>query len=333
MRRDTSFEEGRERLGLRVGFQERGEPTMSDWRERLKADPRGTVLELLERFAAGRGADPEVEDLFWRAFADHGTPEEIARGVLGRLRVGGEEGLLGLLDLDREHRVRLRGRLRMAAADALAAFVRDPEERATIEAHPARLPEAAFERRGRPREAAALYALEHDRLVPDDGAEEAGAGSAEELLGRAALRYALARVLRRIEGEAERALAVMESVVALLEEGAAAGEPAPVVEEGSLPWRLSFHAREWLGLRHYEAGRYRRAVGEFLRAAESAPDTDLELAARIFAANALIRSGRQEEARSLLDGLRERTAGGSRDLSEEWDVLWRRLLDERGEEE
>lgn len=307
---------------------------MSDWRERLKADPRGTVVELLERFAAGRGADPEVEDLFWRAFADHGTPEEIARGVLGRLRVGGEGGgLLGLLDLDREHRVRLRGRLRLTAADALAAFVRDPEERATIEAHPARLPEAAFERRGRPREAAALYALEHDRLVPDDGAEEAGAGSAEELLGRAALRYALARGLRRIDGEAARALAVMESVVALLEEGAAAGEPAPAAEEGSLPWRLSFHAREWLGLRHYEAGRYRQAVGEFLRAAESAPDTDLELAARIFAANALIRSGRQDEARSLLDGLRERTAGGSGDLSAEWDALWRRLLDDPPEEQ
>lgn len=319
---------------------------MSDWRERLKTDPRGTVVELLERFAGGRGADPEVEDLFWRGLADHGTPEEIARGVLGRLRVGrepgpGPSGVLHLLDLDREHRVRLRGRLHLAAAEALAGFVRDPEERARIEAHPARLPEAALERKGRPREAAALYALEHDRLAAEDGPEaDAVAEPAEALLGRAALRYALARALHRAghrdAGEAERALAVMESVLGLLAlvgDDPGAGEPVADGGEGSLPWRLSFHAREWLGLRHYEAGRYREAVGEFLRAAEAAPETDLELAAHIFAANALLRAGRKAEARSLLDGLRERVAGMSRDVSEEWDALWRRLLDDRNDEE
>lgn len=308
---------------------------MADWRERLKSDPRGTVAELLERFAARRGADPEVEDLCWRALADHATPEELARAVLGRLRVGEEALTLSeeaprlppLLDLDREHRIRVRGRLRLAAADALAGFVRDPEERARIEAHPARLPEAAFERRGRPREAAALYALEHDQLPKD---------AAEPLLG-AALRYPLARALFRVGGrveggighERERAAAVMTSVLALLE-APPAGAPEA---ERSLAGRLTFHTREWLGLRHYEAGRYREAVGEFLRAAEAAPDTDLELAARIFAANALIRAGHQDEARQLLDAVRERSPGMSPDVSEEWDTVWRRLLEARGEED
>jgi tetratricopeptide (TPR) repeat protein len=240
-----------------------------------------------------------------------------------------EEGprLPPLLDLDREHRIRVRGRLRLAAADALAGFVRDPEERSRIEAHPVRLPEAAFERRGRPREAAALYALEHDQLPKD---------AAEPLLG-AALRYPLARALFRVGGRIEagighetaRAAAVMTSVLALLEPPAAGAPEA----ERSLAGRLSFHAREWLGLRHYEAGRYREAVGEFLRAAEAAPDTDLELAARIFAANALIRAGDQDEARKLLDGVRERAAGMSRDVSEEWDAVWRRLLEARPDEE
>jgi len=307
---------------------------MADWRDRLKSDPRGTVAELLSRFAARRGPDPEVEDLCWRALADHATPEELAQGVLGRLRVGAdalaprEEAprLPPLLDLDREHRIRVRGRLRLAAADALAGFVRDPEERARIEAHPVRLPEAALERRGRPREAAALYALEHDQLPKD---------AAEPLLG-AALRYPLARALFRVAGraeggsghEGERAAAVMASVLALLE----APPPDAPEAERSLAGRLSFHAREWLGLRHYEAARYREAVWEFLRAAEAAPDTDLELAARIFAANALIRAGRHDEARELLDGLRERAVGVSPDVSEEWDAVWRRLLEARGEE-
>lgn len=208
--------------------------------------------------------------------------------------------------------------------------MRDPDEREPIEGHPVRLPEAAFERRGRPREAAALYALEHDQLPRD---------AAEPLLG-AALRYPLARALYRIErrvegrleseGEGDRAAAVMESVLALLGDPPAAGAPQA---EAAVTGRLTFHAREWLGLRHYEAGRYRAAVAEFLRAAEAAPDTDLELAARIFAANALIRGGRQDEARDLLDSVRDRAAWVSRDVSEEWDALWRTLLDDRPEDD
>ncbi|HUP42340.1 MAG TPA: hypothetical protein VM599_03945, partial [Thermoanaerobaculia bacterium] len=77
----------------------------------------------------------------------------------------------------------------------------------------------------------------------------------------------------------------------------------------------------------YEAGRYREAVREFLRAAEAAPDTDLEQAAGVFAANALIRDGRPEEAHRLLDSLRDRATQMSADLAEEWDALLRQLTE------
>jgi tetratricopeptide (TPR) repeat protein len=299
---------------------------LADWRARLRDDPRGTVAELARHLAAERCPDPEVEDLFWRAFADYGPPAELARAVLGRLRIEppGEQPRADpeLLDLDREHRVRVLGTLRLAAAEALAAVVRDPAERERIVNHPALLPDVALGRRGRPAEAAALYALEHDLLSPSPEAREA-AGA--EPLARAALRYQLARALHRVPGEAERAVAAMAAVVR------DAAETPPAAEDpaagASLSLRLSFHAREWLGLRHYEAGRYREAVREFLRAAEAAPDTDLEQAAGVFAANALIRDGRPEEAHRLLDSLRDRATQVSADLTQEWDALLRQLTE------
>lgn len=297
---------------------------LADWRARLRDDPRRTVAELARRYAAARCPDAEVEDLLWRAFADYGPPADLARAVLGRLRVEppAEDAREGpeLLDLDREHRVRVLGTLRLAAAEALAAVVRDPAERERIVNHPALLPDVAFGRRGRPAEAAALYALEHDLLSP---APEAREPAGAEPLARAALRYQLARALHRVPGEAERAVAVMAAVVR------DAAETPPAAEDqaagASLSLRLSFHAREWLGLRHYEAGRYREAVREFLRAAEAAPDTDLEQAAGVFAANALIRDGRPEEAHRLLDSLRDRAWQGGPDAAEEWEALLRRL--------
>lgn len=325
--------------------------SLDEWRERLRTDPRGTVAELLEGFAHRRSDKPEVEDFFWRVLADHGTPGELVEAVLGRLRAPAAEarplvvelGVLeprepaGLLDLDREHRVRLRGRLRVVATELLAGFLRDPELREAIAADPVRLPETAFSRRRRWVEAAALFALEHDHL-PRRG-EEA------DRLARASLRYALARALHRVEGHGERALRLMESVLALashaLEGGADPGGGAPSARsegDGGRTWisfaaRLAFHAREWLGLRHYEAGRYPEAEREFRAAAQAAPETDLALAAWTFAANALFRDGRSAEAREILHSLKPHVPEMTHDVSEEWEELRRRLLEDLGEDE
>lgn len=307
--------------------------SLDDWRIRLRTDPRGTVAELLEAFARRRSEAPEVEDFFWRVLADQGTAPELAMAVLGRLRLGEAApapepdaaeptAVERLLDLDREHRVRVRGRLRMIAAEALAELVHDPEMVETIAADPVRLPEAAFVRRRRWAEAAALFAMEHDHLPPRD--------DTPERLARASLRYALARALHRVEGEAGRALRVMES--ALGRATAEAGEPgAPTWR--SFAARLAFHAREWIGLRHYEAGRYTAAEAEFRAAAEAAPDTDLALAARMFAANAMIRDGRQAEARQVLDSLDPRLVDMGDDAAEQWEELRRRLVEGIGEDE
>jgi len=305
--------------------------TLEDWRKRLRADPRATLAELAQSLIESRAGEPGLEELFWRALADYGTPEELARAVVGRLRIGPAAPSAEapeLLDLDHEHRVRVHGQLRLAAAESLAGIVRDRAERERIEAHPALLPEVALERRGRLAEAAALYALEHD-LLPSRSRTRPG--TAAEPLARAALCYQLARALHRVGDEGARALAAMEGVLALVEE--ARGRAGEDEEAASLPLRLSYHAREWLGLRHYEGGRYRDAVRQFLRAAEAAPDTDLELAAGIFAANALIRDRRQAEARRLLDSLRERVSRVGSDLSEEWEAQLRKLTEAGPEED
>lgn len=314
--------------------------SLDDWRERLRTDPRGTVAELLELFAERRSPVPGVEDFFGRVLADHATPPELVRGVVARVRAPVDaEPALGIepsepgapeaeppgrvLDLDREHRVRLRGRLRVIATELVVHHVRDPGAHGAIAADPMRLAEVAFVHRRRWEDAAALFALEHDHLQ--------GGEHAQALLARASLRYSLARALHRVKGHEERAVRVMEAAV-VLAEGAGTGA------EGAATWRvfatrLAFHAREWLGLRHYEAGLYRAAEREFLAAVEAAPDTDLALAARRFAANALIRDGRQAEAREIPTGFDPGAAASDEEVSVRWEELRRRLLEGPGEDD
>lgn len=298
--------------------------TVSDWKERLGADPEGTLAELTDRLGWERSPDPEVEDLYWRALVDYGGGPEMTAALLARLRPGSRTTIL---DLDREHRTRCHGRLRVEAAEALAAFRLEPDERARIAAHPLRLPETVYERRGRPAEAAALYALEHDRL----GERRDAFGA----LARAALRYKLARALHRAEtipGAAETARAIMESALRRVEEAAAA-EPAAQRGRPAMALRLRFHAHEWLGLRHSEAGRYAEAEESFLRAAALMPDSEAGVAVLTFAANALLRQGKRREARRLLDSLQGRMeAVGDRAVTAEWEALYRRLEEELGEE-
>ncbi len=295
--------------------------TLTDWRVRLRTDPEGTVTELVSRFGPRRSVAPEVESLFWRVVVDLACPGDLARALLGRVRPprGGDEDDGGaLLDLDREHRVRLRGRLRIAAIEELASVVRHREDRERIARHPSRLPEAAYALRGRPAEAAALYALEHDQLAGDD--------DGYRRLCRAALRYETARSLHRVEGCREVAVEIMESVVRLIDESLEAPEPGGAADWLHLAWRLSFHSREWLGLRHLDGGRFGDAEREFLRAAGAAPETDLAVAARMFAANAMLRDGRTDEARRLLDSLRIDTERLSPPVADEWIELRERLL-------
>jgi tetratricopeptide (TPR) repeat protein len=308
--------------------------TVSDWKERLRADPRGTLAELGERLAGGRSPDSEIEDLYWRALVDFGTVGEITSALLDRLR---PDAGPRLLDLDREHRTRCHGRLRVEAAGELGAFRLEEAEREAIAGHPLRLPETVYELRGRPGDAAALYVLEHDRL-------EERVGDAAITLARAALRYKLARALRRVSRVAKAAptaLAVMESALELAESlpsgGAVASGPGAGSGVPATSLRLRFHIHEWLGLRHYEARRFAAAEESFLRAAALVPDTELGVAVLTYAANAVLRQGRRAEARSLLDSLRGRLAPEGRPAEDRgeadgWESLYRRLQDELGED-
>ncbi len=306
--------------------------TVSDWKERLHADPRKTLGELGRRLAGARSPDPEIEDLYWRALVDYGSVHELSAALLARLRLG---SAATLLDVDREHRTRCHGRLRVEAAEELASFRLEPEVRSQIAAHPLRLPETVYEPRGRPAEAAALYALEHDRL--------GGRSDAFGALARAALRYKLARALHRapaVPGAAEVARAIMESALRLVEKEEAAApraEPTPAEskrgrEEPSVAVRLRFHVHEWLGLRHFEAERYAEAEESFLRAAALTPASELGVAVLTFAANALLRQGKRAEARRLLDSLQGRMGeAGEQAMAAEWEALYHRIEEELGE--
>lgn len=303
--------------------------TLADWRDRLREDPEGTVAELVRRFGPRRSVAPEVEDLFWRVLVDFGGTGDLAGAIVGRLRAPDDPrgaGSSGLLDLEREHRVRLRGRLRMIAAEELGTVVRDRAARERAVRHPSRLPEVAFARRGRSREAVALYALEHDHLGGGPGGESREDGFLR--LGRAALRYEVARALHRVAGLEDLAVEVMRSVVRLVDDALEGPGPGAACDRLHLAWRLSFHTREWLGFRHFDGGRYAEAEREFLRAAGAAPETDLAVAARMFAANAMIRDGRSDEARRLLDALRADTDRLSPPIADEWLELRERLIEE-----
>jgi hypothetical protein len=311
--------------------------TLADWRERLREDPDGTVAELVRRFGPRRSLAPEVEDLFWRVLVDFGRHADLARAILGRIRPPAETADLAdpeaasLLDLDREHRVRVRGMLRQAATEVLGKMVRDPEERERMARHPSRLPEAAFARRGRPDVAAALYALEHDHLGSDPaGIQADDPGPSRDhgyrRLCRAALRYEVARALHRVAGHQAAAFDIMRSVVRLVDDALEAPGSDAASEWLPLAWRLSFHTREWLGFRYFEDGRYEAAEREFLRAAGAVPETDLAVAASMFAANAMIRDGRSDEARSLLDDLRVDTDRLAPPIADEWVELRERLI-------
>jgi hypothetical protein len=332
----------------RVAQGEEESLTLADWRERLREDPDGTVAELVRRFGPRRSVAPEVEDLFWRVLVDFGRDADLARAILGRVRApaappeprlpeaagrSDADRELPLLDIGREHRVRLRGLLRQAATEAIRDVVRDPEERERTARHPSRLPEIAFARRGRPDVAAALYALEHDHLDPDaaerPGEDPGPAGPpGYRRLCRAALRYEVARALHRVAGHEAVAFDVMRSVVRLVDDALESPGSAAASEWLPLAWRLSFHAREWLGFRYFEDGRYEAAEREFLHAAGSVPETDLAVAARMFAANAMIRDGRSDEARSLLDDLRVDTDRLAPPIADEWVELRERLIAE-----
>ncbi len=306
-----------------------GATTVTDWKELLRTDPRETLSELLSRLAARRSADPDLEDLFWRALVDYGEPHEVTRALLGRLRAAPGPTLL---DLDQEHRTRCHGRLRVEAAEELGAFRLDPGEREAIAGHPLRLPETVYERRGRPAAAAALYALEHDRLAEREDAFGA--------LARAALRYKLARALHRaasLERAGELGFAIMESALRQIEPGVGAQWSAQGTAPGgaspAMAVRLRFHVYEWLGLRHYEAERYAEAEESFLRAAALLPESELGVAVLVFAANALLHQGKRSEARHLLDSIQGRMRHlGPRDLAEEWEALYGQLEEELGEE-
>ena len=212
---------------------------------------------------------------------------QLAAAVLARLHPTNPGGLLALGLAERE---RSRDHLRALAWRSL------PEDETAAAPgadgdDPFRLAELAFESRGEELAAAAVYALEHDRLL---GRED---GAAAFL--RCALRWRLGRAVLSAGAEpgVSAGIAVLERTVGLLGAlaGAAAGPPASAA--GEALERLRFHVHELLAAGYRLRGDLFRAAAHLSTAACLELEPRLLAAAVVLEAEALLEAGYPGDAR------------------------------------
>ena len=152
------------------------------------------------------------------------------------------------------------------------------------------LAELAFENRGQGAAAAAVYALEHDRLlVREDGASA---------FLRCALRWRLGRALLKAGAEpgVTTGIAVLERTVGLLDSLARTPERLPEPHAGETLDRLRFHVHELLASGYRLQGDPFRAASHLATAARLDLEPRLRAAAVVLEAEALVEAGYPEDA-------------------------------------
>jgi len=132
-----------------------GPPLAEPMRLSLVLPDEGDVL-----WAPARAA--RDERAYWGTVIADPDVEAVAFAVLRRLRLETET----LLAIDGEHRQALDRRLRESAHRQLSRLPLGDRIYDRARGHPYLLAQLAFEERGFPRPAAALYALTHDELYP-----------------------------------------------------------------------------------------------------------------------------------------------------------------------
>jgi hypothetical protein len=213
---------------------------------------------------------------------------QLAAAVLSRLHPTSPGGLVGLGFAERErsleHLRALARRTLPGSEDVAGDWAEETDD-------PFRLAELAFESRGEDGAAAAVYALEHDRLLGrEDGASA---------FLRCALRWRLGRALLTAgaEPQVSTGIAVLERTVGLLGALARAAAGPPALRAGEALERLRFHVHELL------ATGYRLQGDPFRAAAHLATAACLDLEPRLLAAvvvleaEALVEAGYPADAR------------------------------------
>ena len=212
---------------------------------------------------------------------------QLTTAVLARLHPTSPGGLLALGLTERERSL---DHLRALACRALPAGETTAATRADGD-DPFRLAELAFESRGEELAAAAVYALEHDRLlVRDDGAA---------VFLRCALRWRLGRALLAAGAEPwiSAGIAVLERTVGLLGTLARAAAGPPASPAGEALERLRFHVHELLAAGYRLRGDPFRAAAHLSTAACLELEPRLLAAAVVLEAEALLEAGYPADAR------------------------------------
>lgn len=150
------------------------------------------------------------ERAYWRGLMSANRPDHLSRAVLDRLRLRPEGPLLAIHEDVQDD---IEGHFRRIARDRLRRL---PMSRRSFDlalGHPVDLARLAFERHD-PLPAAAMYALSHDDLLPVRHDRSSAEWSS--------VRFALARCLARLAGDAQDCVALAEAALEHLEQGQAA---------------------------------------------------------------------------------------------------------------
>ena len=293
----------------------------ADWKSRLAADPRSTLTNLRQLYGKTSAKTSAVEDLYWRALLRHAhSEEELAEAILGRLDTASAEHE-GLLDLEPQERDLLFEHLQKLAEQLLESVDADPEERQQAVAEPAALGEVALEEQGRRLEAAAFYALAHDRVSGQTPVSR---------FRRLRLCFLLCRV--RVPPE-ERREHKIQPFVALAQRSVKAVDytlrDAKVPDAVRQALRFRFHY--WLGERLMALAQHQAAAEAFQHASLNAMHDDDKVESALRLALALQALDRLQEAYShVLEVSEEVHRVEDPSLRQWWSLTYKDLGDRLG---
>ncbi len=260
----------------------------ADWEGRLAADPRSTLATLRQLYGKSAAKTPAVEGLYWRALLQHvRSEEEMAAAVLRRLDPMSSDQER-LLDLKPRERDLLFEHLKKLAEQLLEDADADPDERRRAVAEPPLLGEIAFEEQGRRGEAAAFYALAHDRV----------SGQApENRFRRLLLCFLLCRSRIPREERRERKIQPFVTLARRAVEAVDYTLRDEKVPDGARQY-LRFELYHWLGDRQMILKQHQQAAEDFQRASFNATNDEVKVDSVLRLVAALEAQGKLQEAYS-----------------------------------
>ncbi len=254
---------------------------------------------------------------FWTDLVRTGSDEQLVDHVLEDLNL---ESRGRLIDLPEGLTTKVFLRLEHMASMLLWEVEMSDEERQALRKDPVRLVQIALSRRGRPREAVALHALQHDFFHPHR----------EEW--RQVLAFLLrVELYRQLLETAPRRVFAAQAIPFLnqTERLAVRISDHPDAEGELLALRIFLY--EELGFNHQELGRFLPAAEVFRRAAAMTDDPDAEIESVTSAAAALFDADRRQDALRLLETVESRLVDvADPETIEGWQFLRERLQAELG---